>query len=491
MERRRNWTRHGAELNDILPFVRVIVPAFNKAEMTASCFRSLMSTEWPLDRIDLVLIDNGCSDDTVTRVIEEFPDVRVVSSSRNLGFAGGCNLGIISGKDAHGRDMKPFDYLALVNNDAVVEPAWLKELVTVAEQAPDVGAVAAKILLAPKFSEVAISPLVARTSGPVYVEIRDVLIDGVRQDHRLKFDEVFVRDSVVNSNGVHSLWLGKPGAIRIIEDPLEDREPMVVTLEMSATSGVEVRLHSGDNEYSTLVPDRSDSVRVDFGVQRESFDVVNSAGGELYRDGFGGDRGYLERDLGQFDDSVEVFSWCGAGALIRRSFLDEVGAFDQRLFLYYEDFDLSWRGRLAGWRYMYAPRSVIRHHHAQTSIEGSDMFRFYTARNRLLVLAKNAPIGLAARSLLGEFKRFIAALWGSVASLNERNRLEQRRELSFRKGVVVSYLQHVLSMMMRRWTMVRRVKRRALMAWSVDKRNDPGFVIDRGVIRAGVTRTRI
>lgn len=491
MERRGNRTGHGAELNDISPFVRVIVPAFNKAEMTASCFRSLMSTEWPSNRIDLVLIDNGCSDDTVSRVIEEFPEVRVVSSPTNLGFAGGCNVGIEARADDTGRALGRFDYLALVNNDAEVQPTWLRELIEVAEQHADVGVVTAKILLAPKFSEVTISPLAPEALGTIYVEIRDVLIDGVHQDQRLKFDEVFVRDPEVNAAGVNSLWLGKSGAIRIIEDPLSEVESMIVGLEMSATSDVEVRLLSGDNDASIRVPGRADSVNVDFRVQRESFDVINSAGGEMYREGFGGDRGYLERDLGQFEDPVEVFSWCGAGALIRRSFLDEVGTFDSCLFLYYEDFDLSWRGRLAGWRYMYAPRAVIRHHHAQTSIEGSQLFRFYTTRNRLLVLAKNAPIGLAVRSLLGEIKRLIAALWGSVASMNERDRLQQRRELSFRRGVVVSYLHHVPRMLMRRWTMVRRINRREPMLWSVEKRNDPGFVIDRGGIQAGSTRTRI
>ena len=42
-----------------------------------------------------------------------------------------------------------------------------------------------------------------------------------------------------------------------------------------------------------------------------------------------------------------MFAWCGGAVLLRPTYLDEVGLFDERLFLYYEDTDLSWRGQLA------------------------------------------------------------------------------------------------------------------------------------------------
>ncbi len=101
-----------------------------------------------------------------------------------------------------------------------------------------------------------------------------------------------------------------------------------------------------------------------------------------------------------------MFAWCGGAVLLRRGYLDDVGLFDERLFLYYEDTDLSWRGRLRGWRYVYVPASVVRHRHAQSSGVGSPMFRYYTERNRLLVLAKNAPARLA---LAGDPRRGQAA----------------------------------------------------------------------------------
>jgi GT2 family glycosyltransferase len=97
-----------------------------------------------------------------------------------------------------------------------------------------------------------------------------------------------------------------------------------------------------------------------------------------------------------------VFAWCGGSVLLRSSYLQQVGLFDERFFLYYEDTDLSWRGRLLGWRYRYVPASVLRHEHAASSGEGSDLFRYFVEPNRLLMLLKDAPECVAARAALIE-----------------------------------------------------------------------------------------
>src|SRR5207253_4471667 len=86
------------------------------------------------------------------------------------------------------------------------------------------------------------------------------------------------------------------------------------------------------------------------------------------------------------------------------------GLFDERFFLYYEDTDLSWRGRLLGWRYRYVPASVVRHEHAASSGEGSDVFRYFVQRNRLLMLAKDAPPRTAARATLVEARSAVRAV---------------------------------------------------------------------------------
>ena len=170
------------------------------------------------------------------------------------------------------------------------------------------------------------------------------------------------------------------------------------------------------------------------------FDVINNVGSNLYRYGFGGDRGFLERDDGQYEEPADVFAWCGGAVLLRRAYLDDVGMFDEQLFLYYEDTDLSWRGRLRGWRYQYVPSSVIRHRHAQSSGVWSPTFRFYTERNRLLVLAKNAPARLAVRAILGAVKRLVVTFLRQVVLRPFVLRLPVRAEAAHQWRVVRSYV---------------------------------------------------
>ena len=88
---------------------------------------------------------------------------------------------------------------------------------------------------------------------------------------------------------------------------------------------------------------------------------INNVGNELGPTWEPHDRGYDEPDHGQYDQPEDVWGWCGAAVLLRRRYLDEVGRFDERLFMYCEDVDLSWRGAHAGWRYRYVPTSVVHH----------------------------------------------------------------------------------------------------------------------------------
>jgi N-acetylglucosaminyl-diphospho-decaprenol L-rhamnosyltransferase len=134
---------------------------------------------------------------------------------------------------------------------------------------------------------------------------------------------------------------------------------------------------------------------------------IQNAGGLLLPDGSGRDRGTVfrdgtwkqEPDSGQYDRSEEVFFFCGAGALLRKVALEDVGHFDERYFMYYEDLDLSWRLRLRGWQVLYVPESVVEHAHAQSSGEWSPFFTYQVERNRPLMLLKLAPLPLALREV--------------------------------------------------------------------------------------------
>jgi GT2 family glycosyltransferase len=120
-------------------------------------------------------------------------------------------------------------------------------------------------------------------------------------------------------------------------------------------------------------------------------DVINNVGLVLGRTWELHDRGYGEVDAGQYDEPGEVWGWCGGAVLLRRSYLDDVGTFDEALFLYGEDADLSWRGRRRGWRYAYVPASVVRHmHRASSGGERTPLLDHLNRRNRLIVVTRHA-----------------------------------------------------------------------------------------------------
>ncbi|MDZ7675219.1 MAG: glycosyltransferase family 2 protein [Acidimicrobiales bacterium] len=137
---------------------------------------------------------------------------------------------------------------------------------------------------------------------------------------------------------------------------------------------------------------------------------INNTGVVPRELGYFADRGLGEPDGPPYDESAEVFGWTGGGVLLRADYLRDVGLFDDLFFLYYEDVDLSWRGRARGWRYRYVPAATMHHRHAATTREGSDLFRFQNERNRLLVLIKNAPWTFVARALF----RFLVSTLGHL-----------------------------------------------------------------------------
>jgi GT2 family glycosyltransferase len=143
---------------------------------------------------------------------------------------------------------------------------------------------------------------------------------------------------------------------------------------------------------------------------RDEPGVVNSTGLVLYRDGRGGDRQLRRIDGPATNEPAEVFGGCGASLLMKRELLDDVGGFDPKLFMYYEDLDLCWRARLRGWRFVYAPGSVV-HHVCGGSSETTSPFRLrQVERNRVLVNLRNAPVLLALSALPGCVLRY-GRLW--------------------------------------------------------------------------------
>ncbi len=114
--------------------VAVIVVNWNGMLHLPACLLSL-SRQTYLD-VQIVLVDNGSQDGSVAYVERCYPMVRIIRNPVNVGFAVACNQGIT---------VTDTEYVALLNNDAVVHPEWLNAMVTMMSE-PAVGMCACKML---------------------------------------------------------------------------------------------------------------------------------------------------------------------------------------------------------------------------------------------------------------------------------------------------------------------------------------------------------
>ncbi len=140
---------------------------------------------------------------------------------------------------------------------------------------------------------------------------------------------------------------------------------------------------------------------------------INTCGNEIHFAGFPACRGWM-LPSSEITSTEDVFSVSGAAFVIQRIVFDKIGGFDGRFFLYLEDNDLSWRARLAGYRSICVPDSLVYHrydpHFYQEKSTSACKF-FYLERNRYVMLFKN----LYRRTLLFLLPALILAeivAWG-------------------------------------------------------------------------------
>ena len=116
--------------------------------------------------------------------------------------------------------------------------------------------------------------------------------------------------------------------------------------------------------------------------------TVTSTGVALTRIGYGRDT-----------TGGRPFGFCGGAALLRTDALRAAGGVPDSLFCYYEDTDTSWRLRLAGYAVLAVPSARVRHVGGASARHGTPAFHRWNERNRLLVLLRCAPAGVAVREL--------------------------------------------------------------------------------------------
>lgn len=240
--------------------VSVVLVNFRGAEDTIEAIRHLGELDWPAERLEIVVIENASGDDSAERIRAAAPHVTLFESKKNLGFAGGCNLGAKKSKG---------QILAFLNNDAKPDTAWVREAVRRFDESSRVGAVASRVLD----------------------------WDGKNVD--------FI--------GAGLTWFG-----------------------------MGYKPHAG-----LAIPDKPD----------------------------------LPHD---------VLFGTGSAMFVRRDVFEELGGFDERYFMFFEDVDLGWRLNLKGYRYVYEPASLAFHkHHASMEKLGAYKETYLIERNALYTLYKN------------------------------------------------------------------------------------------------------
>lgn len=118
----------------------VIIPNWNGLALLRPCLDSIaLQTLSPLSgEAEVIVVDNGSSDDSVAALERDYPWVRTLALSENLGYAGGCNAGIAVAQG---------EILVLLNNDTEAEPEWLANLVAALDAHPEAGVAASRIML--------------------------------------------------------------------------------------------------------------------------------------------------------------------------------------------------------------------------------------------------------------------------------------------------------------------------------------------------------
>lgn len=250
--------------------VSVILLNYKGAEDTITCLRELAGLDWPAERIELICVDNDSGDGSLEQISAAFPEVRVVDSGSNLGFAGGCNFGV---------GLARGEFLAFINNDARPAPQWVAAAVAELETDRGVACVASKVLD----------------------------------------------------------WEG------------------------------------------------------------EKIDYVDGA---LTWYGMGYKRETEQPDTGAFETPRDVLFGTGSAVFFRASTFREVGGFDERFFMFFEDVDLGWRLNVLGHRVRYLPTSVAYHrHHATIKQYGSYRESYLLERNALMSMYKNYDAESLSRCL--------------------------------------------------------------------------------------------
>lgn len=184
---------------------------------------------------------------------------------------------------------------------------------------------------------------------------------------------------------------------------------------------------------------------------------IETAGIIIYNNCSGAGRGAYE-DAGKYSDEEEVFGAYGAAALYSREMLEDIRLekngeydyFDSDYFTYQEEFDLSWRALLRGWKCMYVPSAKVYHVGSATGRNMPNRVKYLLERNRIWTVEKNLqtsmmpyclphiilyelasiPFYIARKQLLVVLKARLDAVIGIKKILRKRKAIQNRIKIT-------------------------------------------------------------
>lgn len=120
----------------INPKISIIIVNYNQVKITIDCLDSLSKIAYP--NYEIILVDNNSQDDSIKKIKEKYPKIKLIEIQENSGFTGGNNTGL---KSANG------DFILLLNNDTKVKPNFLEPLVEDMLSDSKLGIIQSKILV--------------------------------------------------------------------------------------------------------------------------------------------------------------------------------------------------------------------------------------------------------------------------------------------------------------------------------------------------------
>ena len=157
----------------------IILPNWNGAAHMPACLDALRAQTFR--EFEVIVVDNASTDESLTLLARDYPDVRVIRLERNRGFTGACNAGL---RAARG------EVCLLLNNDTEAAPDWLAEVMAAFERHPEAGLVASKMLLFDRRT-------ILHTAGDLFMTDGTPANRGVWQEDRGQY----IEDYVFSANG--------------------------------------------------------------------------------------------------------------------------------------------------------------------------------------------------------------------------------------------------------------------------------------------------